>query len=91
MPSVSDHDRRDAWSAMRAEIRIQVSRYVRRMEETAKGIIQEELESATQNGEPVEGTQVGRVAAAHAIATYIGTGGPTPVIEAPSEAASSED
>jgi hypothetical protein len=77
---------------MRAEIRIQVSRYVRRMEEMAKGVIQEELESAVQNGEPTEGTQIGRMAAAQAIATYIGTGGPTPVIEAaPPEATPAED
>jgi hypothetical protein len=83
MPSHSDHDRRDAWAAMRADIRLAVGRYTRRMEEAAKGHIQEKLEEAVQNGEAIDGTALGRVAAAEAVRTYIGAGAPTPAIDAP--------
>jgi hypothetical protein len=92
MPSTSDHDRRDAWAASQAELRIAIGPYLRRMFEMCKGDIQETLEEAVQNGEPVNGTEIGRVAAAKAIATYIGTGGPTPAIESSAtEAPPSDD
>jgi hypothetical protein len=53
------------------------------MEEHAKGSVKEKIERATQNGEAIDGTELGKAAAADAIAAYVGPGEPTPAIESP--------
>jgi hypothetical protein len=83
MPPLSDHTRRDAEHALRAMIGIEVARFRRRMEEHGKGTVKEKIERATQNGEPIDGTELGKAAAAEAIAAYVGPGEPTPAIDAP--------
>lgn len=87
MPALSDHTRRDAEHAARQEIRTEIMRYVRRMDELAKGHVKEAIEQATQNGEVVDGTQLGKDAATRAIRAYIGEGEPQAAIEAGAEEA----
>lgn len=81
MPAVTDHTRRDADHALRQEIRTEVMRYVRRMDEEAKAYVREEIAKATQEGRAIDGTQLGKDAASRAIRSYIGTGEPVPAIE----------
>jgi hypothetical protein len=83
MASLSDHVRRDAEHAARSEIRVQISRFVRRMDEAAKAEIKAALEAAALDGREVDGLAIGREAAAHAIASYIDPGEPQPAIDAP--------
>jgi hypothetical protein len=83
MPPLSDHTRRDAEHALRAMIGIEVARFRRRMEEHGKGTVKDKIERATQNGEAIDGTELGKAAAAEAIAAYVGPGEPTPAIDAP--------
>jgi hypothetical protein len=52
------------------------------MTELAKGQIQEAIEDAAREGRVIDGTDLGRTAADTAIRSYIGTGEPTPAIEA---------
>lgn len=85
MPAVSDHTRRDAEHAARSEIRVLLMRYIRRMDESAKGQIKEAIEQATQNGEAIDGTELGKTAAAHAIAAYMDAGEPQAAIEGTSK------
>lgn len=84
MPSLSDHTRRDAEHAARSLIRVEAMRYVRRMDELAKGQIKEAIEEATNSGEAIDGAELGRTAASAAIRAYISPGEPQPVIEAAS-------
>ncbi len=81
MAVLSNHTERDAAHAARQEIRTHVMRYVRRMDELAKAEIKEAIEEATQKGEPIDGTALGKAAAAHAIGAYIGTGEPKRAIK----------
>jgi hypothetical protein len=69
---LTDHDVRDAEDALRAEIRLIVNRYIRRMLELGKAHIQEEIEQASKEGESVDGTAIGRAAAARASSDYFG-------------------
>ena len=91
MPSLSDHTRRDAEHAARSAIRVEVMRYVRRMDELAKGEIKEAIERATQEGNAIDGTELGQAAATSAIAAYIGGGEPQPALEAAGEPADVRD
>lgn len=88
MARLSDHDIRDAEDALRAEIGLVVKRYIRRMTEIGKAHIQEAVEEATKDGSHVDGTSIGRAAAARAASTYF-TGlageGPYPAIEGTSD------
>jgi hypothetical protein len=79
---LSDHDRRDAEHALRAEIALLVGPYIRRILEQGKAIIQTDLESLTGE-EDVDGTAIGRAAAARAAAEYFGVaaGKPQAAIE----------
>ena len=81
MPHLSDHTRRDAEHAARSMVRVEVSRYVRRIDELAKTHIAEAIEEAQAKGDAVDGTELGKVAADRAIRTYIGAGEPQPAIE----------
>ena len=72
MARLSDHDVRDAEDALRSEIRLVVNRYIRRMGELGKAYIQEAVEEAVKNGELVDGTAIGRAAAARAASDYFG-------------------
>lgn len=87
MSALTDHTRRDAEHAARSLIRVEVMRYVRRMDELAKGEIKEAIERATQEGTAIDGTDLGKAAATSAIAAYIGAGEPQPAIEAPAKPA----
>ncbi len=78
MASVSDHVRRDAQHAARSAVRVEVSRYIRRMDEVAKA----HISTAIERGEVPDGTELGREAGALAISTYITPGEPQPAIEA---------
>jgi hypothetical protein len=69
---LSDHDVRDAEHALRAEISLIVGRYIRRLLEAGKGEIQVLLEEAAKEGYDIDGTQVGRTAAANAARFYFG-------------------
>ena len=83
MAALSDHDRRDAEHAARAEIAVLVQKYVRRMTEITKAYIKEELDEAARLGRPVDGTALGRAAAARAAGAYFGAidAQPRPAIE----------
>lgn len=81
MPSVSDHVRRDAEHAARSLIRVQVMRYVRRMDEQAKAHIAAAIEAAETAGDPIDGTAIGEDAAARAIGTYMASGEPAAAID----------
>lgn len=84
MARLSDHDIRDAEDALRVEVGLVVKRYIRRMVELGKAHIQEEIELAHKEGREVDGTAVGRAAAARAASDYFGglAGvAPQPVIE----------
>ena len=83
MAALSDHDRRDAEHAARAEMAILVQKYVRRINEAAKGFIKEALDEAAREGVAVDGTALGRSAASRAIAEWMGldAGSPSAAIE----------
>lgn len=81
MSALSDHVRRDAEHAARSLIRIELARYTRRMDELAKSQVKEAIEEATQSGEAIDGTELGKAAALRVIGAYIGTGAPQPAIE----------
>jgi hypothetical protein len=80
MARLSDHDVRDAEHALRAEIALIVGRYTRRMLEMGKAHIQEALEMA-RGEEYVDGTAIGREAAARSAFPYFGATAPPPAIE----------
>jgi hypothetical protein len=46
-------------------------RYIRRMDEMAKAEIKEAIETASQNGEAIDGLELGRSAAAAALGAYL--------------------
>ena len=81
MPSVSDHARRDAEHAARSAIRVQIMRFVRRMDEQAKAHIAAAIEQAARDGEAVDGVAIGEDAAARAIASYMEAGEPQAAID----------
>jgi hypothetical protein len=83
MPPLSDHTRRDAEHAGRSVIAVETARFRRRMEEHMKGNVKDKLERATQNGEAIDGTELGYAAGREAIAAYVTPGEPTPAIDAP--------
>lgn len=85
MPSVSDHVRRDAEHAARSDIRVQIMRFIRRMDGEAKAHIAAAIEQAEANGDPIDGLTIGREAAARAIATYMAAGEPQAAIDAVSD------
>lgn len=72
MARLTDHDVRDAEDALRAEIRLVVNRYIRRMTEVGKAYIQSEIEEAEKEESVVDGTSIGRSAASRATADYFG-------------------
>lgn len=71
MPAHSDHIRRDAQHASRSDIMVQISKYTRRVNEAAKAHIEQALAAETEG--TIDGTALGREAAAVAISTYIGS------------------
>lgn len=81
MPSGSDHVRRDAEHAARSDIRVQVMRYIRRMDEEAKAHIAEAIAAAEATGGVVDGTAIGKAAAARAISVYMADGEPQPALD----------
>jgi len=81
MSALSDHDRRDAEDAARAEVRLSINKYIRRMAETSKTIIKEALDAASQSGEAVDGTAIGRAAAEESARQWLYGGSPQPVVE----------
>jgi len=72
MARLSDHDVRDAEHALRAEIALIVGRYTRRMLEAGKAHIQQEIERAASEEVTVDGSAIGREAAARAAFPYFG-------------------
>ena len=72
MARLSDHDVRDAEHALRAEIALLTGRYVRRLLEAGKADIQKQIEQAAKEGLEIDGTYIGRTAAANAAADYFG-------------------
>lgn len=86
MAALSDHDRRDAEHAARAEVAILVQKYVRRMTEIAKAYIKEELDDAARAGRSVDGTALGRAAANRATSHYF-TANPQEVVDGHSDQA----
>jgi hypothetical protein len=72
LAALSDHDRRDAEHALRAEFAILVQKYVRRGIDIGKAYVKEELDAAAREGRSVDGTAIGRAAAARAQAHYFG-------------------
>lgn len=91
MASASDHIRRDAEHAARMDIRVQIARFIRRMDEQAKAHIAEALAEAEATGASVDGLALGREAAALAIASYMDTGEPQAAIDAPTHSLSEGD
>jgi len=76
VPSLSDHVRRDAQHAARSDIRVAMMKFVRRLDEDAKA----HIESANP-AEVSDGEQLGREAAAKAIANYLGPAEPHAAID----------
>jgi hypothetical protein len=72
MARLSDHDVRDAEHALRAEIALLVGRYIRRLLESGKAEVQQMIEEAAKEGREIDGTAIGRAAAANAAADYFG-------------------
>lgn len=72
MARLSDHDVRDAEHALRMEITLILARYARRLQEAGKAHIQQEIERAAREEEEVDGTAIGRAAAAEAARDYFG-------------------
>lgn len=72
MARLTDHDVRDAEHALRSELALLTARYVRRMAEMGKAHIQEAIEAAARDGVAINGTQIGREAAARAAFPYFG-------------------
>ena len=82
MAALSDHDRRDAEHALRAETAILIQKYVRRVIDLGKAYVKEELDEAAREGRSVDGTAVGRAAASRAATNYFGLeADPLPAIE----------
>lgn len=79
MPADTDHIRRDALHAARSEVRILVSKYIRRLDAEAYAFVQSAL---TELDGEVDGTEIGRDAARAAIAKYIGHGDVHEVVDA---------
>lgn len=80
MSRVSDHDRRDAEHAARAEISLMLGRYARRLYEEAKAHIATAITEA-EPGQIIDGTDIGREAARSSIANYLGAASVEPAIE----------
>lgn len=80
MAALSDHLRRDAEDAARSYIRIQLNRFRRRMEESAKADIQQAIEAA-EAGATIDGFDLGQEVGERAFSNFLGTGEPVPVIE----------
>ena len=72
MARLSDHDVRDAEDALRAEIGLIVKRYIRRLLEQGKADIQKQVEQAVKEERDIDGTAIGRAAAANAARDYFG-------------------
>lgn len=81
MPARTDHDRRDAQHASRAEIAVTYARYIRRSTEEAYAYIEEE--AARYDGTtPIDWSAVGKAAAHRALRSYGIVTGPEHVIDA---------
>lgn len=78
MPANSDHIRRDAEHAARAEIALALGKFQRRILEEAKARISKELAERTVS----DGTALGREAVEASIHNYLGPDDVTPAIEA---------
>jgi hypothetical protein len=72
MARLTDHDIRDAEDALRKELSLVLNKYARRMAEMGKAHIQEAIETANKEGLSVDGTSIGRTAAARAAYPYFG-------------------
>lgn len=79
MAARSDHERRDAEHAAGAEIAIEVTRYIRRIQDEAKKLIQEDFLVAERENRPVDGTAIGRTAGRRATAFILGVNGPNAI------------
>ena len=84
MSRLSDHVRRDAEHAARSMARIEVQRYLRRIDDLAKAYVAEAIEEATNRGELIDGTELGKAQGARALRAYIGAGEPQAAIESES-------
>lgn len=78
MPANPDHIRRDAEHAARMEIAVFLEKFKRRMYEEAKAHIAEEI--ARGGGGILDGTTIGRDAAARAVTAYA-AGAPLPPVD----------
>jgi hypothetical protein len=88
LAALSDHDRRDAEHVARAEISILLQRYARRLTEATKVYVKEALDEAARDGRALDPVELGRAAAAHAIAPYFGIdAAPRAAIEASADPA----
>ena len=85
MPALHDHITRDAHDAARAEIRLHLNQYNRRLIEDAQAAITRAF-SELATGEEVNGLVVGREAAQSVIRGYLALDGPHAAIEAGSTA-----
>lgn len=82
MARMSDHDKRDSEHALRAEIGLILQKYARRMLDQGKAYITEAIAQATKEGSEIDGTEIGRTAAARVKAEYFATSTPEPAINA---------
>ena len=81
MARLSDHDKRDAEHALRAETTLILAKYARRMLEQGKAYITDAMAQANKEGKEIDGTEIGRTAAARVKADYFATEEPTRAIE----------
>jgi hypothetical protein len=88
LAALSDHDRRDAEHVARMEVAILLQRYRRRLDEAAKLYVGEKLDEGARDGRAIDPVELGRAAAAHAIAPYFGIdSAPRAAIEASADPA----
>lgn len=81
MPADTDHIRRDALHAARSEVRIIISKFIRRLDTEAKAHIEGEL-ARLAGADGVDGTEIGRAAARLALGNYLGDGEPREALDA---------
>lgn len=86
MPATTDHNRRDGMAAAYAEIQLELGKHRRRLFEAAKAHIDTKLARAADTGEPIDGTALGREAAAAALNFYLGPDGDDAIEGAPAAA-----
>ena len=90
MARLTDHDRRDAEHALRAEIALIQGRYTRRLYEAGKARIEEEFNRLLKEGRDIDGLTTGRAAAQAVASQFFPNAAPKTAIAITASGADSE-